>query len=223
MIATLVILVLSCFLLFVFIGVRREGADQKRLFESIKELEKGIEQIGKIEYSKLESEDRMLASEFIRLECLSRVFKYSKHEAYWIEFILTNSTNEKLSFEITSVKITQSGHSSICDTTLILEKVSEYIAPPYGNAYFDTSMGLNFSLGANAPKNFIFTSRFKRANAHFTESDYLIIEVLINKNIDNTGKQQLGDAIHFKDYFKNLKFKTIQSIDDEIHWEKNDH
>ena len=53
------------------------------------------------------------------------------------------------------------------------------------------------------------------------ETDYITIEVKINRVDLDTKSQVVVETVILKNYLKNLTFKSIQSIEGEIHWEEN--
>ena len=207
--------------ILVFSGARKQGQVQEDVLENIKQKSNKIEEIGTFGFAEITNETSNLISTFMRFEMINRVFKFSFHEEYWIEFVLLNKTLEDLRFEISKVEIIISNKNIICDKTLLFEKVPEYIAPPYGNAYFDTSHGINFSLGKTAPNKFIFMSRFNLKDNTLADSDFITIEVKFNRLAPVKKAYELIETVSFKQYLKNIKFKSIQLIDGEIHWNEN--
>lgn len=207
--------------ILVFSGARKQGQMQEDVLENIKQKSNKIEEIGTIGFAEITNETSNLISTFMRFEMINRVFKFSFHEEYWIEFVLLNKTLEDLRFEISKVEIIISNKNIICDKTLLFEKVPEYIAPPFGNAYFDTSHGINFSLGKTASNKFIFMSRFNLKDNTLADSDFITIEVKFKRLAPVKKAYELIETVSFKQYLKNIEFKSIQLIEGEIHWNEN--
>lgn len=210
---------LLVFLAFIilFIAARKRdnpGRDEtKALYARLHELKSGIIDIGEIQTDNIPARQSQISSDYISFNRLTRIFKYENAPSFWVEFVLQNDTEEELIFFLQEVNVSISGNVERCDLTLLVEKVPEYLAPPYGNQYFDTNAYNNFVLGCKGPRHFQFQGRFipRKEQVSFKSSDYVQIKVAINKS----GQE----SCTFIEGFSKMKFSIVQSIDDVIKWE----
>lgn len=129
---------------------KKEKESQQKtadLFARISVLSEGITDIGFIQPSKQIKLSPKIESNYVRLSSLSRIYKYTDARDYWIEFILENITTENVNFILDTVEFFYGDTKIESNLTLLLEKVPEYIAPPYGDNYFSTKSYNNFTLG----------------------------------------------------------------------------
>lgn len=226
----MIILVVSIiFLLFIiaFIyAIKKETISKQEtedLYTKLRSLSNGISDIGKIEQVDNDIVASVIQGSYVRLNSLSRIYKYTYEKEYWIEFYLENTTLEDFNFELKKVELFSDNLKVESALTLLLEKVPEYMAPPHGNRYFNTN-SYNFLLGKTGPKSFIFKSRFSLNDnlTTFKESDYIAVELEINSLNKELEKSIILKKVKLIESFRNMRFKKIQSIDEKIEWINND-
>lgn len=217
------------FILFIIAFIYAIKKEAKRYDESkdlstkIRSLSNGISEIGKVEETDIDIVASISEGKYVRLNNLFRLYKYAHEKEYWVEFFLENSTLEDFNFILKKVELFSNNIRIKSNLTLLLEKVPEYQAPPYGNRYFNTSSYNNFMLGKTSPKFFIFNSRFNLNDSlpSFKESDYITIELEINSIDKDLENSIVSKKVKLIESFKNMKFKNIQSIEEKIEWIDN--
>lgn len=199
----------------------KNNQETEDLYAKIRSFSNGISDIGKVEKADNDIVVSITKGKYVILNMLSRIYKYAHEKDYWIEFYLENSTLEDFNFILKKVELFSDDFRVESNLTLLLEKVPEYLAPPYGNRYFDTSSYNNFMLGKAGQKSFIFKSRFSLNDGltSFKESDYVTIELEINSTNKELEKSIVSKNVTLIESLKNMKFKNIQSIDEKIEWD----
>ena len=224
MLLLVAVLVFLAFIILFIVARKRDkpGRDEtKALYARLDELKSGIIDIGKIQTDNILARQSQTSGDYVSFNRLTRIFKYENARSFWVEFVLQNDTEEELTFFLQEVNVSISGNVERCDLTLLIEKVPEYVAPPYGNQYFDTNAYNNFILGSKGPRHFEFQSRFilRKEQVSFKSSDYIQIEVAINKSNLNPDNSEGQESCTFIESFSKMKFPVVQSIDDVIKWE----
>ncbi|TDP57809.1 hypothetical protein [Flavobacterium dankookense] len=217
-ISSLIFLLFFVAFVYAFNKQKNENADMDNLSFKLKKINELITEIGVIEHSNIKVE-RQIEDEHINLEELTRLFKYSNSEEYWIEFIIKNISTEKLTFSLNEILIVKNDQKTKCNLNLLFEKVPEYVDPPYGHRYFDTLSYNNYTLGSSGFKYFTFFSRFKIESTdltNFKEKDFISIKIDINKFNENLNIYEVIKKVEFIENFKNMKFKNIQQNDEKI-------
>ncbi|HEV7347924.1 hypothetical protein [Telluribacter sp.] len=202
----------------------KSNQETEDLYAKIRSLSDGISDIDKVEQSNNNTVVSITKGEYVSLNRLSRIYKYAHEKEYWVEFYLENSTLEDFNFAIKKVELFSNNFKIESNLILLLEKVPEYMAPPYGNRYFDTNSYNNFALGKTGNKTFIFKSRFSLNDdlITFKESDYIVVKLEINSLNKELEKYVVSESVELIESFKNMRFKNIQSIDEKIEWINND-
>ena len=212
------IVIISFFVAFVYLIKNDKGQkDIEQVYENIKQTNTKIKDIAVVQnaLSIVESETE---SKYIRIKNLNRIFKYDDSEKYWIEIFIENVSVENVNFNLDNIILNINNQIIKSNLIVLFEKVPEHYAPPYGNRYFNTEFYKNYMLGEKTQKLFRFLGRFELPNAsiEFHDSDYIRIEVEFNK-LEN-GEFIVIEKLTFIESLINMKFKTIQSIDDTIKW-----
>lgn len=198
-------------IVYLFNKQKREDAETSKMFRKLKS---GIKEIGYIKQTETDIRiNTEVKNEFLGLYELRRLFRYSDSKDFWIEFIVENISNQELIFNINSVEVQIDSQEISANTILLFEKVEAYLAPPYGNRYFNILSYNDFLIGKSGQKYFTFLSKFKIDNSKFKEEDFIKIEIEIN----TLDKQNLK-KVQFIESFKNMKFKNIQLIEGKINW-----
>jgi hypothetical protein len=217
-ISSLIFLLFFVAFVYAFNKQKNENNDMDNLRIKMKKINALITEIGVIEYSNVKVESQT-EDEDINLEELTRLFKYSNSEEYWIEFIIKNISTEELTFSLSEISIIKNNHKIKCNLNLLFEKVPEYLDPPYGHRYFDTLSYNNYLLGTRGLTYFTFFSRFNIESVDttsFKEGDYISISIDINKFNENLNIYEVIKKVEFIENFKNMKFKNIQQNDEKI-------
>lgn len=218
---SIVIIAITVFIIFVVSFIyyfKKERSEQKTLFDSITKKRDGIFDIGYIKPGDEIGISSQHSNSLISLKYLSRIYKYLDEQEYWIEFYLENTALEDHTFNIDNVTVTLNNIDIQCDLIVLYEKVPEYMAPPYGNRYYDTRYYMNYMLGPQAQKSFIFQARFKPNDAIpvFKESDQVKIDLSFKKFDLSTNEYIELSDLKLQTVFKYSKYKKIQSVDDII-------
>lgn len=217
MIIAIVIIISFLVVLVYLIKNDKHRQEIEKVYEKIERVNSKIKNIGVVQDSTgiIESETE---SKYIRIESLSRIFKYDDSEKYWIEIFIENVSQENLNFNVDKIVLNIDNQITNSDLILLFEKVPECYAPPDGSRYFNTDFFKNYILGNNGQKLFRFLARFEVPDEvkEFHNSDYIKIEVEFNRLED--GKFIVVEHKMFIESLKKMKFKTIQSIDETIKW-----
>jgi hypothetical protein len=208
---------LSAIMLFVIFKPKNSVDGVRERLLTIEENIDGITNVGEIQRSEPNCQHPLQTiNEHIILKDLRRIYRYFDENEYWIEYFLENRSPEDITFWFKDASVSINEHIIDCNLTVLFEKVPEYYAPPYGNRYFDIKAYNTFTLGPNGPKTFIFQSRFKPIATNFNETDSISIELQLSRRDDNINKYVSFQKVQFIEYFGNLRFATIQSINEEI-------
>jgi hypothetical protein len=208
---------LSTIMLFVIFKPKNSVDSVRERLLTIEENIVGITNVGEIQCSELlRQTPSQTRNEHIILKDLKRIYRYFDENEYWIEYFIENRSPEDITFWFKDASVSINEHIIDCNLTVLLEKVPEHYAPPYGNRYFDTNTYNNFTLGPSGPKTFIFQSRFKPIVANFNETDSILIELELSRRDSNINKHVSFQKVQFIEYFGNLRFATIQSINEKI-------
>lgn len=158
---------------------------------------------------------------FLNLEEVTRLFTYEKEaNFYWIEYRFENNTDEDINFVLKRTIVCIDGVEIECDLSLLLEFVPEYLAPPYGIRYFNTKSFNNYVLGTKGQKTFRFESRFALENRNnFKSSDFIKIEIELNKFEDNVNQFVQFEKLVFIQNFEKIAQASIYAVDEQIKWE----
>lgn len=214
-IAIVVLIIVVAAFVFFF---NKERSKQALFLDNIAKKADGIFDIGHIMHVGEIKVSSQLTNGLISLDHVSRIYKYFNEQVYWIEFHLNNIASEDSTFNVDSVSVSLNNVEVKCDLILLFEKVPEYMAPPYGNRYYDTRYYTNYMLGPQAQRSFIFKAQFKPNDATpvFKESDSISINLSFKKlSTNGNGYIKLSNfTLHTA--FKDSKFKKIQSIDETI-------
>ncbi len=192
-----------------------------KVFKPIEDLKKKIRNISYIEESiNNDYKNINTTSEFIELGQLRHIYRYN-HEKneFWIEYLFKNNTEENKSFSVKKVELEVRGELIESNLTLLMEKVPEFMAPPYGNRYYSTKSHYGYGLGNSGQKEFLFNSRFKyelNNDNRFSKSDSITIYVDIQEYKD--GQFISINKEIFFDYFNNILSTRVQEIDEIIKW-----
>lgn len=219
---SIVLVPIVVFLLFIvaiayYINRAKSQTKIDSVYQKIDAINNSIKDIG-IVRNAITNKVSNTESKYIRLHNLSRVFKYDDSDKYWIEFYIENVSSDDLNFNLLNIALDLHGEKVMCDLILLHEKVPEYLAPPYGNRYYNTEFFRNYILETKGQKLFCFSGRFALPIGHyeFSESDSIEINIGINKLY---GDQFIEfEKVKFIESFSKLKFKRIQSINDSIKW-----
>lgn len=209
----------SSFLIAIIYLFNKEKKESVKIDNLFQKLKSGINEIGYIQqdntgnFTKSETKN-----EFLNLFELRRIFKYSDGEEFWIEFVIKDLSNKEMIFNINSVEMQINNIKSLSNTTLLFEKVPEYLEPPYGNRYYDILSYNDFQIGKNGQKYFKFLSSFRVDNPFFRESDFIKIEIEVKQFDEDSNPKMDFKNFQFIESFKSMTFKNIQSINEKINW-----
>jgi len=208
---------LSAIMLFVIFKPKSNVDGVRERLLTIEENIDGIMNVGEIQRSesRCQAPSRTI-NEHIILKDIRRIYRYFDENEYWIEYFIENRSPEDITFWFKDASVSLDNYVVDCDVTVLFEKAPEHYAPPFGNRYFDIKAYNNFTLGPNGPKTFRFQSRFKPIIGNFNETDSISIELELSRRDSNINKYVSFQKVQFIEYFGNLRFATIQSINEEI-------
>lgn len=210
-------LIAVAFVWLLFYLVKKDSGKKEieALYAKIEEINLHSREIGKIEPGIVETAS-ITSNSYVQLKRLNRVFKSLTPEKFWLEIILENTSTSQLNFRIDSIQLKIAGKILECDPIILVENVPEYVSPN-GKHYFNTCHYNNFILGKSGARTFCFLAGFDNTTySNLNESDRVNLQIILINSMGETIKEH--HPIKFSESFKNMRFKVIQAIDEQINW-----